>query len=862
MKRAKWIKKSLLILMTASLVAATLTGCGKGSAGNNSPVKVDAEQLKQMVYSGQEMPGVNEMEGNLGRYCVEGDTLFIYNSKWESEEENQIMPKDLEVDEQTMEDEADSAALEGEDAPDIDENDEDFALEAAAEEAVENDEETEGDESAETDTAEGEEENDAESSEDAESEEVNEDDVAVDEMPVEDTDMEDIGYSDTEEYIYTMKSDGSEFTKIYQNTIPGKDGEFLNCMDVSQDEFIYLLYSKYEYDETKGTDNTYYTLRIMDKSGNIKQTQDMSDLLSGDDTYLYDMKVADDGNLYFLMDSKVIVCDINVEKQFDVQFDGWGCGIVETNDSRALVCFSGENGYEIRPIDVANKSFGDKLELDSDYSVNQIYDGNGDYLFYLISGNRLRGYKASEKKFVDIIDWVSSNLNPGNISDVRAIGDEFIGSYYDYMAEESQTVLYRFTKVDPSTITSKETITYTGMYVDDDIRSQAVKFNKSQDKYQVYITDYSTCEQPDVAMQTDILAGNVPDIIDLSGLDAQKLIAKGLLVDLYSFLDQDAELSRDDFLPQPLKAMETDGKLYQVAPDYGINALISKKSTFNDKDFVSVKDLADAENGSNGVKAFYMRSNADMVTSIVANNYTSYIDYTNGKCNFDSDEFINLLEYAKSYPNEVNYDEDGEDYTTMLRNGKLLFADSYYIGAEDIELYEAIFEGDLKFYGYPSNEYQGLGISMNRQLGICSKSKDKEGAWAFLRSFLTDEYSSGSSFRRMGGGLPLNKESFEAVVKRYTATEAYTDKYGHQIDPYESSWGMDGLEVEIVPLNKEQEAILRSLVDQVTHVITYDNNVNTILEEECGAFFSGAKSAKEVAGIIQNRISTYVNENR
>lgn len=36
----------------------------------------------------------------------------------------------------------------------------------------------------------------------------------------------------------------------------------------------------------------------------------------------------------------------------------------------------------------------------------------------------------------------------------------------------------------------------------------------------------------------------------------------------------------------------------------------------------------------------------------------------------------------------------------------------------------------------------------------------------------------------------------------------------------------------------------------------------TIISDETGAYFSGQKSAKEVADIVQNRVSNYVNENR
>ncbi len=41
-----------------------------------------------------------------------------------------------------------------------------------------------------------------------------------------------------------------------------------------------------------------------------------------------------------------------------------------------------------------------------------------------------------------------------------------------------------------------------------------------------------------------------------------------------------------------------------------------------------------------------------------------------------------------------------------------------------------------------------------------------------------------------------------------------------------------------------------------------DTQLSQIITEESEPFFKGQKSAKDVAGVIQNRIQIYVNENR
>ena len=45
-------------------------------------------------------------------------------------------------------------------------------------------------------------------------------------------------------------------------------------------------------------------------------------------------------------------------------------------------------------------------------------------------------------------------------------------------------------------------------------------------------------------------------------------------------------------------------------------------------------------------------------------------------------------------------------------------------------------------------------------------------------------------------------------------------------------------------------------------VYSYDQELMNIISEESAAFFSGQKSAKDVAAIIQSRVQIYVNENR
>jgi ABC-type glycerol-3-phosphate transport system substrate-binding protein len=150
---------------------------------------------------------------------------------------------------------------------------------------------------------------------------------------------------------------------------------------------------------------------------------------------------------------------------------------------------------------------------------------------------------------------------------------------------------------------------------------------------------------------------------------------------------------------------------------------------------------------------------------------------------------------------------------------------------------------------------------MNNDLGIYAKSKNKEGAWEFLKTFLTKDYICGSQGNYYYG-FPLRKDALEEIIKRNSTTEEYVDDYGNTITPLDSSWGYDDLDVEIGPLSDEQVQMVRDVIANVDHLYQYNDDVMSIISDEAGAFFSGQKTSKEVADIIQNRVSTYVNENR
>lgn len=93
-------------------------------------------------------------------------------------------------------------------------------------------------------------------------------------------------------------------------------------------------------------------------------------------------------------------------------------------------------------------------------------------------------------------------------------------------------------------------------------------------------------------LNTDIVSGNVPDILVLnSQLPVNSYVAKGLFEDLYPFIDKDPDLERADYLPNILEAFSVDGKLYQLVPSFGIQTAVAKTSDVGPEPGWTLQDL-------------------------------------------------------------------------------------------------------------------------------------------------------------------------------------------------------------------------------------------------------------------------------
>ncbi|MBO5564860.1 MAG: extracellular solute-binding protein [Lachnospiraceae bacterium] len=471
---------------------------------------------------------------------------------------------------------------------------------------------------------------------------------------------------------------------------------------------------------------------------------------------------------------------------------------------------------------------------------------------------------------VKLMDFVASDVLADGFMSLVPVGE---GKFLTMGSnpETGERQLFTYTKVDPSTIKDKIPLTMACYYLGWRTKNMVVDFNKSNDTYRINIVDYSIYDSEAdynagmTRFNADIASGNIPDLLELStNMPVDSYMSKGLFEDLAPYMEKDAELSGNKYLTNVFDAFNPEGKMYQIIPSFSVTTLVGKSSIFGKEPGITVAELEKLRSEFNIDYKYLMGpSNREMafyLLLVYGNN--SFVDWKSGKCDFDNEEFINLLDFIGRFPKELNESDWEEDTQSFYRNGRSLVENAYFSGYQDYTMDRyGTFGEEITFVGYPNGgkeDYSGSLINSYRRFAMGSTSANKEGAWEFLRTYLTKDYQ--DKVAEQEGNFPVLESALEELEKKAQEKPYYTDEDGKKVE-YDNTWWVDGQEIKIEPLSKEEAAAFTGYLKSLTHAMSFDENIMNIIQEEMGPVLEGQKPASEAARIIQSRVSIYINEN-
>lgn len=541
---------------------------------------------------------------------------------------------------------------------------------------------------------------------------------------------------------------------------------------------------------------------------------------------------------------------------------------------------SADGKMVFKQLDPETKDWGKETPVSS--RAWNILPGNDVYTYFFTSSGSIFGERKDNGEVEKVVDWIACDVDSNSINSDRFgfLSDgRIVAVTYEYSDNDpSRQQVLVLNRVDAAAVTTKTELTLACLYLDYNLRSQIVKFNKSNPDYRIVVKDYSEYATDDdynaglTKLNTELISGNVPDIlVNGTELPIGQYAAKGLLEDLWPYLDADPEYSRDKLMTQPLNAAQTDGKLYRLPIDFGVTTAVGLGKVVGEYTTWTLADVNDAlsklPEGATVFNKYYTQ--AEMLKYCIAMNAENFMNWQDGTCSFDSDEFRALLEFVKPFPAEYDWQSDAEEYEsdyTRLKNGKQLLYPTSLSGFSDLYYTFAALNNDIRFIGFPREDgSSGNAFNASCTLSISTTCKDKSGAWAFIRSTLSDDYQESI------WNYPIVKSVFEAKAQEAMTQEYETDADGNQIldddgNPIPiSSGGMSyGNEpmIELYAVTQEQYDAVMALIDSTTSFVDYDQNVLSIISDEAAGYFAGSKTVEEASKLIQSRVGLYMQEQK
>lgn len=648
--------------------------------------------------------------------------------------------------------------------------------------------------------------------------------------------------------------------------------------------------------------------RHLDAQGNELERIDISNLqeilaeMLEDEAYINTASFDNAGNFYAVTESNIYVLDPQMNLLFTVEGkDMWSELIPLGNGAVGMQKWDYDEATEtstnkLLTIDLEKQDWGPEYILPS--NVYSFYPGGGDYLCYYRVNDSIYGWKGASSGNEDeaviegerLFSWIEADINSSNVRCFFFLPDGRVAVVTQEWPKDGgdrpviSVILMTATPRDQ--LPEKTTLVYGTMYLSYDARGKIIDFNKKSETHRIEVRDYSESVTNDndgsAALQklnTEIMAGTIPDILDTSNMPMRQYGAKGVLEDLWPFIDKDPDLGRDALMIRPLEANQQDGKLYEIFGDYSIRTAVGPAKIVGDRTSWTLAELQEALGKMpEGCSIFGQSDTKDgMLSSVLAMNMDQFVNWDTGECFFDSDQFKAMLSFCNSFPAEFNWEnvdwETWEDEEVRIMAGKQMLS-QYYIGGFDwdIQRIAAIFNGGYSYIGFPKEDGGcGSTFSTGRGLAMSSSCKDKDGAWSFIRQTLLPQVEETDDRYYYYGSFPINKADFDKMVEQALTPQYETDENGDPLldddgQPilvdYGSMWISEDMEIPIRPVSQEDVDKIMDLYQAIDSVYRYDEKIYNSVQEVAGQYFAGDKPLDDAATLIQSKVKLYVNESK
>ena len=253
-----------------------------------------------------------------------------------------------------------------------------------------------------------------------------------------------------------------------------------------------------------------------------------------------------------------------------------------------------------------------------------------------------------------------------------------------------------------------------------------------------------------------------------------------------------------------------------------------------------------------------MMSPMEILEGLISVDFDHYVDFSSGKADFGSVDFLKLLEFAKKYGGKAGegtvfglsekYDDitfNGGVDVLIVQAGECALTGFTADDLESFAVYKSLCSKDPLMTGWPSSGSCGLAAEVQTSVGISAFSECPEEAWDFVSFLLNSE----DRFSFWAGISVLRAGTDAVIADNIAEYERFSDIYKNT----------DMMKTRSL-LSEEMASQYRNAVENIHRPVRYDQAVMKIIKEESQAFFAGEKGSDEVCKLIQNRVTTLLSE--
>lgn len=552
------------------------------------------------------------------------------------------------------------------------------------------------------------------------------------------------------------------------------------------------------------------------------------------------------------MDGGVSILSANGDLEGELEAGGYDGNLAVCGDRLAVRAPSCK---AIRVYDLKNGQDVEwELDIPKESQLRMAFSDDG--VLYLACRNGLYLHTPDGTIWENFVDGSSTNLGlPNYYLDFLAVKNAERDVLYvsDYLADA-----YSYTFDPDAAQTASITLDVFSLEDNETVRQAVVAFNRRRSDVKVNYTVASalagggTASDYIKSLNTELIAGEGPDVLILDGLPYGSYIEKGVLADI-----TEAVKGAEEMLPNVREAYENNGAFYAVPLGVSAPMVLTKANADN---FSSLKSLADAAMLTSGMPMLSpLAYSYETLSNMLVELYGDAL-YSGG----DAKEFLTDAQHLAYGVRSTDTLGEGmitlegmteEDIREVITSDPAypqLYA--YARGEAQSVLFTAgsLTDGNCMVSCAAAEQYGGKLYSVGGRFipvglaGVNKASKNLKTANEFLAALLSAEVQSQQSFGSKA--FPVNIAALEAMF----AEEKDNFSTGYVMgDEYELTGGWP---------SAPMRAVLLDILKSLDKPINDSAELNAMLFPDIQAYVSGKTTLDEAADKLNSALTTYLSE--